>query len=195
MKEIGIDGEKLKLLLHVCCGPCSVYTAPLLREKYDVTCFFFNPNVDDPAEYEKRRSQMALLPGFEGIEILYGPYDMDLWRQQVKGLEAEPEGGERCRKCFLMRLGETARTGREMGFDLFATTLTVAPMKNAALVNEAGLEAARREGIEYLPSDFKKKDGYRKSVELSRMAGIYRQDFCGCSFSRRPGRGGNGGKI
>jgi epoxyqueuosine reductase len=181
---------KKKLLLHSCCAPCSVYVARSLVEAgFDVTCFFFNPNIDEPDEYDLRRKEMERLSQEAGIPLVMGNYLVDEWLQAMADLAEEPEGGRRCAACFKMRLEETARVGEEQGFALFATTLTVAPMKNALMINETGEKAAEGLKINYMPSDFKKKDGYRKSAELSRQMGLYRQNYCGCSFSKknRPG--------
>ncbi len=206
-KKIEIFQEKKeypKLLLHACCAPCSSYCLEYLREYFDVTVFFYNPNITEEAEYRKRVEEEKRLIeeynrqvescSFEGmnstekarkIEILEGKYIPKDYFEAVKGLEDCPEGGERCRKCFELRLCETAKQAAEKGFDYFTTTLTISPLKNADVLNEEGEKAALRyEKVSFLPSDFKKKEGYKRSIELSRKFGLYRQDFCGCGFSK-----------
>jgi len=175
--------KKKKLLLHCCCAPCSSYVAMELSKEYDVTCLFYNPNIDVPGEYEKRKLEMEKLAGSDELKVIYGKHEPNKWLAAIRGYEQEPEGGKRCKICFEMRLAETARIAREMGFDFFATTLTVAPMKNALFINKTGEAVALKSGVSYLPSDFKKKDGYKKSVSRSNELGLYRQKFCGCSFS------------
>ena len=206
-KKIEIFQEKKeypKLLLHACCAPCSSYCLEYLREFFDVTVFFYNPNITEEAEYRKRVEEEKRLIeeynrqvescSFEGmnstekarkIEILEGEYIPKDYFEAVKGLEDCPEGGERCRKCFELRLCETAKQAAEKGFDYFTTTLTISPLKNADVLNEEGEKAALRyEKVSFLPSDFKKKEGYKRSIELSRKFDLYRQDFCGCGFSK-----------
>ncbi|MCR5403418.1 MAG: epoxyqueuosine reductase QueH [Butyrivibrio sp.] len=196
-------GEHPKLLLHACCAPCSSYCLEYLREYFDVTVFFYNPNITDGAEYKKRveeekrligeYNRQVLLGIFDGmnssrnagkIDIIEGVYEPGDFYKAVAGYESCPEGGDRCRKCFELRLSETARIAKEYDFDYITTTLTISPLKNADILNEVGERAAGKEGITFLPSDFKKKDGYKRSIELSRRFGLYRQDFCGCSFSK-----------
>ncbi len=197
------DGIYPKLLLHACCAPCSSYCLEFLRQYFDVTVFFFNPNITDGEEYRKRvieekrlieeYNKQVELQDFEGmhsderarkIEIIEGDYDPKVFYEAARGYETCKEGGERCRKCFELRLGETARVAKEKGFDYMTTTLTISPLKNAQVLNEVGEEAASREGVAFLPSDFKKKEGYKRSIELSQKFGLYRQNFCGCSFSK-----------
>ncbi|SFC81021.1 epoxyqueuosine reductase QueH [Butyrivibrio sp. YAB3001] len=208
-----------KLLLHACCAPCSSYCLEYLREYFDVTVFFYNPNITEETEYRKRVEEEKRLieeynrqiddSDFEGmnsdakarkINILEGKYFPSEYFEAVKGLENCPEGGERCRKCFELRLNETARAALENGFEFFTTTLTISPLKNADVLNEVGEQAAEMvnasgtlsgdkdlrtiDRVFFLPSDFKKKNGYKRSVELSEKFGLYRQDFCGCGFSK-----------
>ncbi len=191
------------LLLHACCAPCSSYCLEYLREFFDVTVFFFNPNITGAAEYEKRVAEekrlieaynrqveessfdrMNSTSGARKIEIIEGTYEPEEFYRAVKGYEDCREGGARCRKCFELRLSETARVAREKGFEYMTTTLTISPLKNADVLNEVGEKAAEAAGVTFLPSDFKKKNGYKRSIELSQMFGLYRQDFCGCSFSK-----------
>ena len=209
-------GEYPRLLLHACCAPCSSYCLEYLREYFDVTVFFYNPNITEESEYKKRVIEEKRLIGeynrqvreknFEGmnsdenariIEIIEGEYKPSDFFEAAKGYENCKEGGERCRKCFELRLDETARVALENGFDYFTTTLTISPLKNADVLNEVGEQAAEKVNagkepsavdssfakVEFLPSDFKKKNGYKRSIELSHKFDLYRQDFCGCSFS------------
>ncbi len=201
--EFQKDGIYPRILLHACCAPCSSYCLEYLREFFDVTVFFFNPNITDGEEYRKRVIEEKRLieeynrqvdeKNFEGmhsdekarkIEIIEGDYDPKVFFEAARGYETCKEGGKRCRKCFELRLRETARVAKEMGFEYITTTLTISPLKNADVLNEVGQEAASLYGITFLPSDFKKKEGYKRSIELSQKFGLYRQNYCGCSFSK-----------
>ncbi len=203
IEEFQKAGEHPKLLLHACCAPCSSYCLEYLREFFDVTVFFYNPNITSEGEYHKRVAEEKRLieeynrqveegsfsgmnsgPGARKIGIVEGTYDPRQFYEAVKGLEDCREGGDRCRKCFELRLSETARVAKELGFEYMTTTLTISPLKNADVLNEVGREAAMQENVTFLPSDFKKKNGYKRSIELSQMFDLYRQDFCGCSFSK-----------
>ena len=183
---------KKKLLLHSCCGPCS--TAVIERLLGDGECgvsvFYYNPNITDPQEYAHRKSeQIRLLEELrrQGTEVAFidADYDPQNFFEAVKGLENEPEGGARCAVCFEMRLRRTAIYAAEHGFDCFDTTLTVSPYKNYDVISSIGRRISEETGIEYLSGNYKKKDGYRRSVELSKKYGLYRQHFCGCAFSFR----------
>ncbi len=193
--DAGIHGEKLakrKLLLHSCCGPCSSACIEKLQSEYDVTVFFFNPNITDQAEYEKRReTQIALIralndrPDAPGkVGFLEGPYDPEEFFRAVRGFEEEPEGGARCPICFRMRLEETAKAALQNGFDMFTTTLTVSPHKSYPIISALGKKVGTEYGIGYLDADFKKKDGFKRSIELSKKYHLYRQNYCGCEFSK-----------
>ena len=204
IEEFEKEGRAPKLLLHACCAPCSSYCLEYLREFFEVTVFFYNPNITQESEYRKRVDEEKRLiaeynrqvdeGNFEGmnsdnrarrIEILEGDYVPGDFLEAVKGYEDCPEGGDRCRKCFELRLRESARIAKDTGFEFFTTTLTISPLKNADVLNEVGQQAADEVGgIVFLPSDFKKKNGYKRSIELSHKFGLYRQDFCGCSFSK-----------
>lgn len=168
----------MKILLHVCCAPCSTEVIERLKDEYEVTLFFFNPNIQPQEEYQKRLSDARLIAERTGLELIEGRYEPERWNDQVKGHENEPEGGERCNICYRMRLQETAKNAE--GFDIIGTTLTISPYKDADKINSIGREI----GIPFLESNFKKKDGYRKSIEHSRMHGLYRQDYCGCLYSK-----------
>lgn len=187
LQERGVRG---KLLLHSCCAPCSSYCLEYLRKYFDITDYFYNPNITNADEYEKRAGELGRLiseynkSGADSIEYVTGRYAPEEFIQAVRGLENEPEGGLRCVKCFRLRLYETAGYAAENGFDCFTTTLTISPLKNASVLNYIGQEAAEKFGIYFLPSDFKKRGGYQRSIELSREYNLYRQDYCGCVFSK-----------
>ncbi len=198
------EGPMPRLLLHSCCAPCSSHCMEYLREYFDLTVFYYNPNITISEEYEKRLEEEKRLIAaynrqveeqeFAGmhstsaagkIGILEAPYDPDNWFEAVRGLEECPEGGDRCTVCFETRLRKTAETAAVGGFDYFTTTLTISPLKDAQRLNRIGMEAGRQYGVKWLPSDFKKRDGYKRSIELSREFGLYRQDYCGCVYSMR----------
>ena len=176
------------LLLHSCCGPCSTAVIERVAEDFDVTVFYYNPNIDDREEYELRKAnQIDYIQkryGKDGpVGFLEGAYDPSVFFEKCRGHEGDPEGGERCRLCFELRLTETARKAKELDFDYFATTLTVSPMKNAQIINLLGEAIGAENGVNFLFSDFKKRGGYQRSIELSREYGLYRQHYCGCSLS------------
>lgn len=183
-------GEK-RLFLHSCCAPCSSYVLEYLSVYFPITVFYFNPNISPQEEYLHRLAeQRHLIECFnrEGgrypIAVREGEYVPQSFYEMARGLESCPEGGERCEKCFRLRLEETARQALAAGADYFTTTLSISPLKNAPLLNRIGEELARTYGIPWLPSDFKKKNGYKRSVELSAEYELYRQDYCGCIFSK-----------
>lgn len=177
--------EKPRLLLHSCCAPCSSHCLSVLTPLAKVSVLYFNPNIYPVEEYEKRKSEQKRLieSAFPEVELLDADYDHDAFLRAAAGLEEEREGGARCEKCFRLRLERAAREAKAGGFDLFATTLTVSPHKNAPLINAIGLEEGEKAGVEFLPSDFKKRDGYLHSVRLSEKYALYRQNYCGCEFS------------
>ena len=175
------------ILLHSCCGPCSTTVLTFLATYFDITVFYYNPNIEPRAEYEKRKQeQIRFIQEFnnEHITFLDCDYANQDFRNKVKGLEQEKEGGARCAVCFKLRLEETARLAKKLNFDYFGTTLTVSPHKNSQIINEIGALLEGEYGVKYLYSDFKKKDGYKKSIELSKQYHLYRQDYCGCLFGR-----------
>ena len=184
-----MQNDRKKLLLHVCCGPCSTTALERLFPEYDVTVFFFNPNIAPEREYILRRDEAkryALEVFGSKVGFEEGAFRPDVFLEAVKGYENEPEGGRRCEICFRLRLEETARYARENGYSHFCTTLTVSPHKNALLINRLGEELARNyEGLTYLPSDFKKRNGFGRSVEISKKHELYRQNYCGCVFSMK----------
>ncbi|MCD8150641.1 MAG: epoxyqueuosine reductase QueH [Clostridiales bacterium] len=188
------------LLLHSCCAPCSSYVLEYLSRYFSITVFYYNPNITDAEEYhyrvEEQKRLIAELPTLHPVSFAEGRYEPERFFEAVRGLEYIPEGGERCRKCFELRLSETAKLAAERGADYFTTTLTISPLKNAEALNEIGQRMAAEYGggdcagpafigAKYLPSDFKKRDGYKRSIELSKVYGLYRQDYCGCIFSKR----------
>jgi len=180
------------LFLHSCCAPCSSYCLEYLSEYFSITVFYYNPNIYPAEEYDDRiHEQERLIKALNEkgvknpIQLVCGEYRPEVFYEAVRGLEKEPEGGERCTKCFEMRLYESARLAKEGGFDYFTTTLTISPLKDAERLNRIGEEAGAQFGVTFLNSDFKKKNGYRRSIELSKEHGLYRQDYCGCVYSRR----------
>lgn len=189
IKELTKDGKVPSLLLHSCCGPCSSYVLEYLSKYFLVTVAFFNPNIYPEEEYAKRlntqREIICKMSFSNKVKLLEMPYNYSDFISSVKGLEGEKEGGKRCVECFKLRLFETAKTAKELGFDCFATTLSVSPHKNAELLNKIGEEAEQTFGVKYLVSDFKKREGYKRSIELSRQYNLYRQEYCGCEFSQK----------
>ena len=174
-----------RLLLHSCCAPCSSHCLSELSPQIGVTVLYYNPNLDCAEEYEKRkREQLRFLRETGLADFLDCDYAPEDYLFSVRGLEKEKEGGARCAVCFRLRLERTAREAKARGFDYFATTLTVSPLKNAKLINTIGFAVAEEVGVKYLPSDFKKRGGYLHSVRLSEEYGLYRQDYCGCAFSK-----------
>ncbi|MBD9009317.1 MAG: hypothetical protein EGR16_03150 [Clostridiales bacterium] len=188
LSEIEGSDKLPKLLVHSCCAPCSSYVLEYLNPYFKITVLYYNPNISPVEEYEKRKAEQIRLIN-EGdwknpIEIMDCDYEGDKYTAAVKGLENEPEGGARCRVCFGLRLDEAARLARANDFDYFVTTLSISPLKNARLLNEIGNKLGEKYGIKYLPSDFKKREGYKRSIELSRRYNLYRQNFCGCKYSK-----------
>jgi predicted adenine nucleotide alpha hydrolase (AANH) superfamily ATPase len=182
------QGERPRLLLQSCCGPCSSYVLEALTPYFRVTVLYYNPNIQPRAEYdlrfENQRKIIAALPTPSEVDILECDYDGEKYDAAVKGLEAEPEGGARCTVCFQLRLQETAKRAAELGYDWFCTTLTVSPHKDAERLNQIGKALGERYGVPFLPSDFKKREGYKRSIQLSKEYDLYRQDYCGCLYSK-----------
>lgn len=177
------------LLLHSCCAPCSSYTLEYLSDYFAVTVLYYNPNIYPEEEYFHRvaeqRRLIEQMPARYPVRLIEGRFDPKEFYEAVRGLEHIPEGGERCHACFRLRLTEAAKAAAEGGFDFFTTTLTISPLKNAAKLNEIGESLADEYHLHWLPSDFKKKNGYKRSIELSAEYGLYRQDYCGCVFSKQ----------
>lgn len=187
-KEIQkLKGKRPRLLLQSCCGPCSSYVLEYLTKHFEVTLLWYNPNIYPHDEYNLRlENQIKLIERMslsEDVQIMAYPYKHEDYLKRIKGLEDEPEGGARCTECFRMRLNETAQVAKKYGFPWFCTTLTVSPHKDAARINTIGEEIGRAYGVNFLPSDFKKREGYKRSIELSKQYDLYRQNYCGCEFS------------
>jgi len=180
---------KPKLLVHVCCAPDAAYVIGLLRESYDVTGFFSNSNIQPAEEYERRLGEARKVAGILGVRLIEDVYDPSLWTRVTHKFRNELEKGRRCDVCYAFRLERTARTASGLGFDGFTTIMSLSPWKKAAALNRIGKMLGRRHGVEFLEADFKKKDGFRKSVALSRDLSLYRQDYCGCLYSRRDNKG------
>ena len=182
------EGKTPKLLLHACCGPCSSYVIEYLNKYFDITILYYNPNISPQEEFTKRLKEIKRLikeiPHENKLELIEGRYDYNEFTNISKGLEDCPEGGERCFKCYRLRLEESAKYAKENNYDYFGTTLSISPYKNSKKLNEIGEELSNKYGIKYLYSDFKKKNGYRRSIELSNEYNLYRQDYCGCIYSK-----------
>ncbi len=181
------SGALPRLMLHSCCAPCSSYVIEYLNPYFDITVLYYNPNISPVEEYEKRKAeQIRFIKEFDSVNPVHicdCDYDGKKYEEAIKGLENEPEGGLRCVKCFYLRLEETAKTAKKLNFDYFCTTLSISPLKNAELLNKIGKNLSEKYDIKYLPSDFKKREGYKRSVELSKKYNLYRQNFCGCVYS------------
>ena len=189
LARIRAGGERPLLALHVCCAPCSSAVLERLNADFRIAAYFYNPNISPEAEYRFRMRELERLTAemslAEDLRVAEGPYEPERFYALTRGHEADPEGGARCGICFEMRLRRTAEFARSIGADYFTTTLSISPLKDAQRLNAIGAEIARESGVKYLFSDFKKRDGYRRSVALSEAYALYRQDFCGCVFSRR----------
>ncbi len=179
-----LAGGKPALLLQSCCGPCSSYVLEYLTQYFDVTLLYYNPNIQPEAEYEKRLFYQREVLKHIPAKLMACDYDGAAFEAAVRGAEEEPEGGERCTRCFRLRLEETAKRAAAGGVSWFCSTLTVSPHKDAARINRIGAALGERYGVQWLPSDFKKRDGYLRSIRLSEEYGLYRQDWCGCRYAR-----------
>ncbi|MGI5989215.1 MAG: epoxyqueuosine reductase QueH [Lachnospiraceae bacterium] len=186
------EGKVPNLLLHACCAPCSSYCIEYLSQYFHITVFYYNPNITSHAEYQKRIEEekrfIREFPAKYPVSLIEGAYEPERFEQMAKGLEDAPEGGARCMKCYRLRLEETAKLAKKLGSDCFTTTLSISPLKKSSALNAIGQELEKQYGVPYLYSDFKKKNGYRRSVELSHEYGLYRQNYCGCRFSLRDGK-------
>ena len=189
IEKLNTEGRVPKLLLHSCCAPCSSYVLEYLSEFFEITVFYYNPNIYPPQEYDKRvieqQELIKKLTAKYPISFVCGEYDKEVFYAMAKGIEEAKEGGVRCFGCYELRLEETARLAKESGFDYFTTTLSISPLKNAEKLNEIGIRLGKEYGVPYLVSDFKKRNGYKRSTELSKEYNLYRQDYCGCEFSIR----------
>ena len=188
LKEISGREQAPSLLLHSCCAPCSSYVLEYLSNYFRITVLYYNPNIAPESEYGKRIVEQNRLidamPFRYPVRFMAGLYEPEKFYETVKGLENVPEGGERCFRCYALRLEEAARLAQEGGYDFFTTTLSISPLKKAQKLNEIGFAMGEKYGVSYLPSDFKKKEGYKRSIELSRIYNLYRQDYCGCVYSK-----------
>lgn len=187
LERLKSEGRVPRLLLHSCCAPCSSYVLEYLNRYFEITVFYYNPNIYPESEYTKRiweqQELISRMPFLHPVSFLAGPYDQERFYEMARGLEHVKEGGERCLKCYELRLSEAARMAVKTEADYFTTTLSISPLKNADRLNEIGMRLGEEYGVPYLPSDFKKKNGYKRSIELSREYDLYRQDYCGCEFS------------
>jgi len=184
----GLNGAVPRVLLHSCCAPCSSYCMEYLSEYFELGMLYFNPNISPAEEYQKRVAELkrlvAAMPFKHKVEVIEGEYDPQTFYQAVRGLEKEPEGGARCLVCYEMRLREAAEYAKKLGYDFFTTTLTISPLKRADKINEIGFRLQEEYRVKFLPSDFKKRNGYKRSIELSAQYELYRQNYCGCVFSK-----------
>lgn len=184
-----IEERKPKLLLHVCCAPCSSHVLELLSKEYDITVYFYNPNITDNDEYDKRFGELERFVGEApfamNVKTVDGGYDSKIFFEMSKGMEELPERGARCYQCYKLRMEEAARYAQLNGYDVFTTSLSISPHKNANWINEIGALCQEKYGVDYMYSDFKKKNGYARSIQLSKEYNLYRQDYCGCIFSKR----------
>ncbi len=189
LEDLNKRGKRPSLLLHACCAPCSSYVLEYLSSYFDITVLYYNPNISPESEYFTRANELlrliSELPEASGVKAVTAPYSPDDFDEIAKGLESVPEGGSRCFKCYRLRLEYSASYAKDNGFDYFTTTLSISPHKNAEVLNSIGAELADKYGIPYLFSDFKKKNGYRRSCELSEQYGLYRQNYCGCIYSKK----------
>ena len=189
LQQLEGGGKLPSLLLHSCCAPCSSYVLEYLSRYFRITCYYYNPNISPEQEYRFRVSELkrltAEMPLAGEVKVEEGPSEPEVFQRMAEGLEDIPEGGQRCRRCYELRLRKTAEEAKEKGFDFFTTTLSISPMKRADWLNETGAELSEEFGVPYLFSDFKKKGGYQRSIELSAIYGLYRQDYCGCLFSKK----------
>lgn len=188
ISELQKENKLPSLLLHSCCAPCSSYCLEYLSEYFNITVFYYNPNISPESEYRKRVEEqkrfISAFPAKNPINFIEGDYEPSVYYNAVKGYEKEPEGGKRCFICYELRLREAALIAKKGGFDYFTTTLSISPLKNADKLNEIGKRISEEFSVPYLFSDFKKRNGYKRSLELSKEYDLYRQNFCGCVYSR-----------
>ncbi len=183
--------KRPKLLIHSCCAPCSSYVLEYLSDYFEITVYYYNPNIYPEEEYSRRAAEQEELiqqmPSKNPVRFIKGEYEPEKYYERIKGHENDSEGGDRCTLCYRLRLEEAAKAAREGGYEFFTTTLTISPHKDAVRLNEIGEVMAAIYGVLFLPSDFKKRNGYKRSIELSNEYGLYRQDYCGCVFSKKSG--------
>ena len=181
--EMTSEGRRPRLLLQSCCGPCSSYVLEYLTKFFDITLLFYGPNIQPREEYELRLEHQRRVLEHIPVKIMECDYDGEAFNEAVRGLESEPEGGARCTECFRLRIERTAALAAEHNFDWYCTTLSVSPHKDAQRINALGQELGEKYGVKWLPSDFKKRGGYQRSIVLSKEMGLYRQEYCGCAYS------------
>ena len=189
LAKLSLEKKTPSLLLHSCCAPCSSYVIEYLSQYFNITLFYYNPNIYPEEEYhlraEEQKNFIEKFPAKNPVKFLEGEFEKELFYQTVKGLEDVPEGGERCFRCYELRLRKSAELAQKLGMDYFTTTLSISPLKNAAKLNQIGFKLEEAYGVKYLPADFKKNNGYKRSIELSARYQMYRQNYCGCIFSKR----------
>ena len=187
LRRLEAEGTRPRLLLHACCAPCSSATLERLADHFDLTILYYNPNIYPPEEYHRREKELERFVQQAGYRfpVVELPYEPHEFYSAVKGLEREPEKGERCTVCYRLRLEQAARYAAEQGFEWYCTTLSISPMKDPVRINTLGAELGARYGVRFLPSEFRKKDCYKRSLQLSAEYGLYRQDYCGCVFSKQ----------
>ena len=189
LAHIAEENNRPRLLLHVCCAPCSSYVLEYLNQYFDITILFYNPNISPASEFTFRAEELDRLihemPLSAPVRLHIADYNPEEFYNIAKGLEHLPEGGERCTICYRLRLEETARMAKDGGYDYFTTTLSISPLKDAQRLNSIGKELSKQYGVPYLYSDFKKREGYKRSIQLSADHHLYRQDYCGCIYSKR----------
>lgn len=188
INEIAKQGRVPSLLLHSCCAPCSSYILEYLSRFFNITVFYYNPNISPRDEFDKRVAEEKRLVEtmtFENpVSVIVGEYDNEIFENIAKGLENLPEGGERCHRCYRLRLEKSAQMAKKMNFDFFTTTLSISPLKNSQILNQIGKEISEKYQVDYFFSDFKKKEGYKRSIQLSNEYNLYRQNYCGCVYSK-----------
>ncbi len=179
-----MSSQKPTMLLHVCCAPCSTAVIERLKDRFDITGYFYDPNIHPEKEYHRRLDEAKIFYREIGITLIEAPYDLERWFSLTDGMKDEPEGGKRCEICYDIRLNKAAGFARENNFDIFATVLSISPHKKAEKINNIGRSIAEKYGIKFYEADFKKKDGFKRSLELSKEYNLYRQNYCGCIYSR-----------
>lgn len=199
LERLAGEKKRPRLLLHACCAPCSSAVLERIARHFDLTVLFYNPNIFPAGEFDKRFAELERLvnelPEAQDVSVVRAAYTPEEFFHAVRGLEQIPEGGERCFKCYALRLECAAKYAAEHGFEYFTTTLSISPLKNAEKLNELGEKMGERYGVKHLPSDFKKQEGYKRSIELSKKYSLYRQDFCGCVFSKQEREAQNHGNT
>ena len=199
LAQLAGEEKRPRLLLHACCAPCSSAVLERIARHFDLTVLFYNPNIFPAEEFDKRFAELERLicelPEAQDVTVVRADYAPEEFFDAVRGLEQIPEGGARCFKCYALRLEYAAKYAAEQGFEYFTTTLSISPLKNAEKLNELGEKMGERYGVKHLPSDFKKQDGYKRSIQLSKEYDLYRQDFCGCVFSKQEREAKNNGNT